>query len=162
MSLDDILSALEDWPLGMAVNESEFWFPFVESIHVLSFAFMVGSIFFVDLRLLGFIGKGNPVRQASRILPFTWGAFAVACVSGVLMFAPAASRYVVNPAFQLKFILMGLAGLNMLVFHYGVWRSVAAWDQGIATPPAAKFAGFLSMACWVGVVISGRVVPFLT
>ena len=34
-------------------------------------ASVVGSIFFVDLRLLGFLGKGNPVRQASRILPFT-------------------------------------------------------------------------------------------
>src|SRR5436305_15223423 len=115
MNLDDILSALEDWPVGMAVNESAFWFPFVESVHVLSFAFMVGSIFFVDLRLLG-LGKGNAVRQASRILPFTWTAFLVACISGFLMFAPAASRYVVNPAFQLKFIFMALAGVNMMVF----------------------------------------------
>jgi hypothetical protein len=160
--VDDILSALEDWSVGTAINQSAFLFPFVESIHVLSFAFMVGSIFFVDLRLLGFIGKGNPVKQASRILPFTWAAFVVACISGFLMFAPAASRYVVNPAFQVKFILMALAGLNMLVFHYGVWRSVSAWNDGTPTPPAAKFAGFLSMACWVGVVISGRVVPFLS
>jgi hypothetical protein len=146
----------------MAVNESEFWFPFVETIHVLSFAFMVGSIFFVDLRLLGFGRKGNPVEQASRILPYTWIAFAISCVSGFLMFAPAASRYVVNPAFQIKFILMAVAGVNMLVFHFGVWRSVAAWGQGKATPIAAQVAGFLSMACWIGVVISGRVVPFLS
>ena len=43
MNIDDILTAFEEWPLGMAVNESAFWFPFVESVHVLSFAFMVGS-----------------------------------------------------------------------------------------------------------------------
>ena len=54
MSIDDILLALEDWPIGQAINQSEFWFPFVEAVHVVSFAFMVGSIFFVDLRLLGF------------------------------------------------------------------------------------------------------------
>ena len=162
MSLDDILSALEDWSVGMAVNESEFWFPFVETIHVLSFAFMVGSIFFVDLRLLGFARRGNPVEQASRILPYTWIAFIIASVSGFLMFAPAASRYVVNPAFQIKFILMALAGINMLIFHFGVWRSVGAWSQGKTTPTSAKVAGFLSMACWIGVVISGRVVPFLS
>ena len=35
----------------------------------------------VDLRLLGILGKGSPVRQASRILPFTWGAFIVSAVS---------------------------------------------------------------------------------
>src|ERR1044072_6183753 len=81
MNIDDILTAFEDWPLGMAGNESAFWFPFVESVHVLSFTFVVGSIFFVDLRLLGFLGKGNAVRQASRILPFTWLAFIVSVIS---------------------------------------------------------------------------------
>jgi len=162
MNVDDILTAIEDWPFGMAVNESAFWFPFVESVHVLSFAFMVGSIFFVDLRLLGFLGKGNPVRQASRILPFTWIAFVVATISGTLMFAPAASRYFYNPAFQWKFALMLLAGVNMVVFHFGVWRSVNAWDAAVATPRAAKIAGLISIVSWIGVVVTGRIVPFLT
>src|SRR3954470_20603195 len=146
MNLEDILTAFEDWPIGMAVNESEFWFPFVESVHVLSFALMVGSIFFVDLRLLGFIGKGNPVRTASRILPLTWVAFVIAAVSGTLMFAPAASRYFYNPAFQWKFVLMAVAGINMLLFHFGVWRTVGAWNEGGATPRAAKLAGMVSIA----------------
>jgi hypothetical protein len=162
VNIDDILTAIEDWPLGMAVNESAFWFPFVESVHVLSFAFMVGSIFFVDVRLLGFLGKGNPVRQASRILPFTWLAFVVAVISGSLMFAPAASRYFYNPALQWKFILMFFAGINMLVFHFGVWRSVGTWDYGVPTPRAAKIAGVISMIAWIGVVVTGRIVPFLT
>jgi len=162
MNIDDILTAFEEWPLGMAVNESAFWFPFVESVHVLSFAFMVGSIFFVDLRLLGFLGKGNPVRQASRILPFTWLAFVVAAISGTLMFAPAASRYFDNPAFQWKFVLMLVAGINMLVFHFGIWRSVDRWDYGGPTPILAKVAGIVSMVAWIGVVVTGRVVPFLT
>jgi hypothetical protein len=162
MNLDDILTAIEDWPLGMAVNESAFWFPFVESVHVLSFAFMVGSIFFVDLRLLGFLGRGNPVRQASRILPFTWIAFVIAVISGTLMFAPAASRYFYNPAFQWKFVLMLVAGVNMAVFHFGIWRSVGAWDAAIATPRAARIAGLISIVSWIGVVVTGRIVPFLT
>ena len=161
MSFEEILVWFEDWPVGQAVNQSEFWFPFTESIHVISFAFMVGSIFFVDLRLLGFIGRGNPVRLASRILPLTWGAFVVAVATGTIMFAPAASRYFENPAFQWKLILMVVAGINMLVFHFGVWRSVAAWNEGAPTPSAAKVAGFISMASWIGVVITGRAVPFV-
>jgi hypothetical protein len=161
MNLDDILAWFEEWPIGQEINQSTFWFPFTESVHVVSFAFMVGSIFFVDLRLLGFLGKGNPVRHASRILPFTWGAFIVSAVSGTLMFAPAASLYFSNPAFQWKLILMVVAGLNMLVFHFGVWRSVNAWNEGVGTPVAAKLAGLISMVGWIGVVIAGRTVPFL-
>jgi hypothetical protein len=162
VSIDDNLTTFEKWPHGQAVKESAFWFPFMESVHVLSFAFLVGSIFFVDLRLLGFLGAGNPVRQASRILPFTWAAFIVAAVSGTIMFAPAASRYAFNPAFQWKFVLLALAGLNMVVFHFGVWRSVGAWNDRVPPPRAAQVAGLLSMISWIGVVIAGRFVPFLT
>jgi hypothetical protein len=161
VTLEDVLVWFEDWPVGQAINQSEFWFPFTESVHVASFALMVGSIFFVDLRLLGFLGKGHPVRQAARILPFTWGAFLVSTVSGVLMFAPAASLYFSNPAFQWKLILMVVAGINMLVFHFGVWRTVNAWNEGGPTPTGAKLAGLISMAGWIGVVIAGRTVPFL-
>jgi hypothetical protein len=161
MNLDDILVWFEDWEIGQAINQSEFWFPFTEAVHVVSFAFMVGSIFFVDLRLLGFIGRGNSVRLASRMLPFTWVGFVVATISGTLMFAPKASMYFYNPAFQWKLILMVVAGLNMLVFHFGVWRTVNAWNEGAGTPGAAKVAGLISMASWIGVVIAGRTVPFL-
>lgn len=161
MNIDDILVWFEDWQLGQAINQSEFWFPFTETVHVVLFAFMVGSIFFVDLRLLGFLGRGNPVRQASRILPFTWFTFVVAAISGTLMFAPKASIYFSNPAFQWKLVLMIVAGLNMFVFHFGVWRTVSAWNDGSGTPAAAKLAGIISMASWIGVVIVGRTVPFL-
>lgn len=161
MNIDDILAWFEELEIGQAINQSEFWFPFTEALHVTSFTFMVGSIFFVDLRLLGFLGKGNPVRLASRILPFTWLAFVVAAITGTLMFAPKASIYWGNAAFLWKLLLMAVAGLNMLVFHFGVWRSVGAWNEGVATPPAAKIAGIISMASWIGVVIVGRTVPFL-
>ncbi len=161
MNIDDILTWFEDLEIGQAVNQSEFWFPFTESVHVTSFAFMVGSIFFVDLRLLGFLGRGNPVRQASRILAFTWLMFIVATVSGTLMFAPKASIYFYNPAFQWKLALMAVAGLNMLLFHFGVWRSVDAWNDGSRTPSAARIAGIVSMASWIAVVVVGRTVPFL-
>lgn len=154
------LAPIEDWEIVQDFAASNFWYPLVESLHVAGVAFLVGAIIFVDMRLVGFHRSGNPVRAASRILPLAWLGSVVAVVTGVILFAPQASRYVVNPAFLIKFGLMFAAGLNMAVFHFGVWPSVASWDD-TATPVAAKASGILSAVFWLGVVFFGRLVPFL-
>lgn len=156
-----IWQSIEDWPVGQGVAESTYLFPLVESIHVVSLGFVVGSIFFLDLRLMGMAGKRMSVRQASRILPYTWGAFVLAAISGALMFAPAAHRYIENWAFTVKFVLIFLAGANMFAFHFGIWRKINEWDESAAPPMAARIAGLLSALFWVGAVMYGRLVPFV-
>jgi hypothetical protein len=56
---------------------------------------------------------------------------------------------------------MGLAALNMLVFHLGAYRQVAHWDLG-RPPASAKVAGALSMSLWIAVVFFGRWIGFTT
>ncbi len=146
------LYAIEEIPLVQAYAASYFWFPLIETVHVLSLTFLVGSIFFVDLRLMGFVRGSISIRRAMQILPYTWAAFGVAVVTGTLLYAVQASRYTFNFAFQIKFALLVLAGLNMAAFHFGIWRTVDRWDNGGPVPTAAKIAGFLSAAIWVATV----------
>jgi len=82
-------------------------------------------------------------------------------VFGTLMFIAKAGTYAGNLQFQLKFICMGLAALNMLVFKFGAYRQVARWDSG-EPPMSAKVAGALSLSLWTGVVFFGRWVGFTT
>jgi hypothetical protein len=123
---------------------------------------VVGSIAAVDFRLLGVYGRDNRITtMAVELLPWTWGAFALALVSGALLFTSNASGYAVNPAFQLKFVVMALAGANMLLFHFVTWRDVEAWDVDVAPPFGARLAGGLSLAFWIAVVTFGRWAGFL-
>jgi hypothetical protein len=85
----------------------------------------------------------------------------VAAVFGTLMFMAKAGTYAGNLQFRLKFVCMGLAGLNMLIFHFGAYRQVARWDEG-EPPISAKMAGALSLTLWIGVVFFGRWVGFTT
>ena len=55
---------------------------------------------------------------------------------------------------------MILAGVNALAFHLTTYRGVAAWDETRVTPGAARLAGFVSLALWVCVVVSGRLVGY--
>jgi hypothetical protein len=61
--------------------------------------------------------------------------------------------------FQLKFVCMGLAFVNMPVFQMFASKSVTKWDRG--TPRvAAKVAGPLSLVFWIGVICFARMTGF--
>lgn len=118
MTLLDVCRWLNDSQVGTAMRESEVIFPAIETVHVLAIALLVGTVSILDLRLLGFVFRRQPVSQiASQLLRWTWIGFAVMSVSGFLLFWAEALKCYGNDAFRLKLILLGLAGLNPLIFH---------------------------------------------
>lgn len=166
MTIAQLLAAMEAWPVSAAMRGempgTEWVFPIIETLHVMALTIVVGSIAMMDLRLLGIASRNSAVsRLSSEVLPWTWTAWAAAAVFGTLMFLAKAATYAGNLQFRLKFVCMGLAALNMLIFHFGVYRQVARWDAG-DPPRSAKVAGALSLLLWIGVVFLGRWVGFTT
>jgi hypothetical protein len=146
---------------SLATSVSEVWFPWVESLHVIALALVVGTLFIVDTRLIGLTSRHLRFTYVSeRLLPWTWGAFTVAATTGILMFMSNAQGYASNTPFLIKMGLLVLAGLNMLYFQFVTYRSVAGWDAGRPVP-AARFAGALSLTLWILVIGFGRWVGFV-
>lgn len=152
---------LQHSALGRGIAESAWMFPFIESVHVLAIAMVVGSISIVDLRLLGWTSMRMSVtRLSENVLPLTWAAFVLAAVAGILLFTSKATGYYGNIAFRMKMLLMVFAGVNMLIFQHITLRGVQRWDGGLP-PPAARIAGALSLTLWIGVVGFGRWIGFI-
>jgi hypothetical protein len=163
MSDNPFLQWLQDTALAQAIRGGEWLFPAIETVHVLSLATVFGSIVMVDLRLLGFSSRSSALSRLTReTLPFTWAAFGLAALTGTLMFISKAPVYFHNLQFRLKFLCMLLAGINMLVFHAGVYRRVAQWDLTLPPPTAARIAGALSIALWLSIIALGRWIGFTT
>lgn len=161
MDVDSILQAIYDWPISAAIRTDYFWFPFFESIHVIAICLVVGSIFIVDLRLLGITSNRKPVTElAKEVLPWTWSLFVVAVIAGSMMFISKATNYYADPFFRYKMLFILLAGINMAVFHLFTFKSVEHWDRDVPTLVGAKIAGGLSMICWIIVVFCGRWIGF--
>ena len=159
--VEQLFTWLEESSLAQHIGES-FWFPLLESIHVIAVTFVVGAVLMVDLRLLGAAAKRYPVTGMTRELTmWSWLAFLLSVITGIGLFITRANHYAENPAFQIKFLLLACAGINMAAFHFGIWRRVASWDNG-KTPRAAKVAGFLSLTVWCGVLLAGRWVGHLS
>src|SRR6185295_6456068 len=148
--LAGLFQKLHDLPLSELIRGNELAFPWLESVHVLAITLVLGSIAVVDLRLLGLASVNRPVTELLRnILPVTWIAFAVALVTGSGLFLSNAVDYSKNFPFRMKMLLLLLAGLNMLVFHFITYRSIAQWNESARTPPAARWAGGLSVLIWL-------------
>jgi len=166
MTLHAILVFLQELPFSAAIRGdtpgTEWLFPIVETCHVLSLTVVFGSIAMVDLRLLGFASRGtSAARLTEEILPWTWTAWALAAITGSTLFLSKAVTYADNFDFRMKFIFMALAAVNMLVFHFGVYRRIADWDKGVP-PRAARVAGGLSLSFWLAVIFFGRWIGFTT
>jgi hypothetical protein len=157
----DLIAFFENSALADNVRESDLLFPLIESIHVVAISLVVGSILFVDLRLLGLASVHRSVsRVANGILALTWTAFAVALTSGGLLFISNATRYLANGYFVAKILLIGAAGLNMVIFHGISARDMPLWENKARLPLRARLAGGLSILLWIAVVACGRWIGF--
>lgn len=160
--MDAFLGWIETLPPSVAIAESGWLFPTIETAHVIAIALVVGSILMVDLRLVGVGWHNRPVSQLTReLLPWTWIAFTIALASGLLMWISSAVRYTHNLPFLAKLGLILLAGINMAWFHVVTQRTQDAWDRTLPPPGSVRAAGAFSIGLWVMVVVLGRWIGFV-
>jgi len=157
----NVIAYFEDSGLADNIRENDNLFPLIESIHVVALCLVVGSIFMLDLRLLGLASTNRPVgRLIHAILPVTWGAFAIAAITGFLMFISNATKYLANGFFVAKMCLLVVAGLNMIIFHVISTRDLPQWEKQASPPLRARLAGAFSILFWISIVACGRWIGF--
>jgi hypothetical protein len=162
MAVEETLTWLQDLSFPTQIRESEWLFPTIETVHVFALVLVVGSIMTVDLRLLGFTNKERSFSEvAGEMLPWTWVAFTVAAIAGLLMFSSKALVYFGNIPFRLKMCCLLLAGINMALFHWLGTRHLETWDRK-RPPSSAKLAGGASLLLWITIVAAGRWIGFTT
>jgi uncharacterized membrane protein len=160
-SVTAFLEGLQSWSWAVFIHKKAWAFTTIEVVHVFAVSLVLGTIVIVDLRLLGLASTKRPFAELSKqVLPFTWAAFVLAVIAGLLLFISRATEYFVNPVFWIKMSLIVLAGINMMIFEFITVRDVQKWNINPTPPPPARLAGGISIACWVLVVVFGRLIGF--
>jgi len=163
MSLIEIAQVINDSELGTGIRESVFVYPILEALHLIGLAFSVGMILFVDLRLVGVFLRSVPVTDILRPLrPWLLTGFVVTISTGVLLFAADAAKIIHIWIFPLKILFIVLAGINAIWFERRWGRNVTEWESRPVIPRQVRVAGWTSLALWSGVVIAGRLIPYLS
>jgi len=159
MSLLPFCQWLENTPGSIAIHEGPY--VLIESVHVLTLCVFVGLAVMLDMRLLGVTMRRVPVSEvARRLLPWTVAGFVVMVGSGVLLFYAIPVRSYQSIFFRFKMAMLILAGLNVWVFHSGIYRRLADWDLDPVPPRAARIAATLSLILWASIVLSGRMIAY--
>ncbi len=153
---------LEQTGLGTSIRDSEWLFPVIETVHIVGIVLLVGATSVLDLRLLGWTYRDKSVsKMAWRFLPWAWVGFIIQLITGVLLFASEATKMYGNPGFQIKMVLIVVAGINALVFHSVAYQSVGKWENDPVGPLSARAAGLISIVLWFGIVAAGRWIAYV-
>lgn len=157
------LEVLERSALSVGLRASEWVYPLVNALHILGIALLIGPILILDLRLL----RQGAARDsasvdisllASVLLPAARGGFAMAVLTGSLLFSARPLDYAFHPVFQVKLACIVLALLNILWLHRsGAWGGALAMDRADGR---VRLACGVSLVCWLLALGLGRWVGY--
>jgi hypothetical protein len=150
-----------EWCDGLAISQayrqSLYLFALTQSLHLVAVTTFFGAILIGDLRLLGWgpvaQSRAGIARSAQSVL--LWAGLAV-LVTGIPQFTTHALTYQRSPIFVFKMCLLAAA----LAFTATLRRRVAAADEGRLPSWVPRAVGAVSLALWMGVTISGRLITF--
>ncbi|MDC0072821.1 hypothetical protein OAK06_06555 [Gammaproteobacteria bacterium] len=151
--------ATTEW--SIALHESLYLYPWIESSHVLFICFFFGTLLFVDLRLTGKVFTNLSISEMNKgILPLTIIGFGLMTLTGLLLFYAIPVRNYQNIFFRIKILLIIIAGLNALFFHKRMSKEAKKWDKDSFVPKSMKASAIASLFTWSLVIISGRMIAY--
>ena len=160
-SVEKFVTWLGDTASSVALHESLYMYPIIESIHVIAITLFVGTVAMVDLRLLGLSFRDVPVStMTSRVLPWTVAGFVVMIVTGLLLFYAIPVRTFHSVWFRTKMIFLLVAFINIWFFHRHVRRDQAKWDTRAVPPLGSRISGVISLTVWLMVIVMGRLIAY--
>lgn len=160
-SVPEALTALQNTALPSALRSSRWVYPVVNAGHILGLALLFGAILPLDLRLLGF-WPNLPVRPLARVLiPVAITGLVISLTSGLLLFSVGAAKYAATPLFQVKLLLILAAVANALLLRRTADWTLAQVPEMPVNSRRLQWAGGLSIAVWLAVILCGRFLAYI-
>lgn len=177
MSISDQLFAFTEWlrttpivDLSLWISETKaslwignhFWaIPILQNIHILSIAASFGSVLMIDMRILGYTGKGLTMSQTiRRYMPWIWWSMLTLIISGLGMIIGEPVRELVNPIFWIKMGLVIFAILASAAFHRSVHRNMARWEMSHDGRVAVRVGAVAVILLWFAIIFCGRWIAY--
>ncbi|MGZ8417162.1 MAG: DUF2214 domain-containing protein [Methyloceanibacter sp.] len=153
--METFLAALEASGPAQFLRDSRWGYAAVNGAHILGLALLVGAVLPLNLRLLG-VWRSIPQADLIRVLvPAAIAGFALAAITGAMLFSVRAEEYAEIGFFQLKLALIFLGVLSAVMLHrrYGYTLEGASGSR-------VGWHALISIGCWVGALACGRLIAF--
>ncbi len=159
--LESLCAWLEKTPLSAGIQNVGWIIPVSQIVHILCLAAVLFSVVSIDLRVFGVGGRRTTLSgMTAHFLPWIWSAVPLMAITGAILVIGEPRRDLLNPAFQIKMLLLACA----LAVTFGLQAMVGGTtSSGTASPsaPLRMLAG-VSLALWFSIAICGRLVAYST
>jgi len=155
-----------DWLSGTSVSvafQSANWFvPLVQTVHIISIAILLTSVYVVSFRLIGVTRGSQPLAVVTaRSTPWVWIALGVLLGTGILLTITEPARELLNWAFRVKMLMvLALAGI-LLIVQIRTRRSPEYWTESPTRRLAARAIGIAAVIIGAGIVTAGRWIAYV-
>ena len=158
--MESLFNWLEALPISTFIRESNtLWaFPMFLFAHTLGMSIVAGGSSLIDLALLGFWPRALPVKPLERLYPVMWFGFWINLVTGSALLIADASTRLTNPDFYAK---MAFVIIGTWVLYVMRTRVFGHPELDVAPVPRnAKVLAWVSLACWFGAILTGRLIAY--
>jgi hypothetical protein len=160
-ALNNFCAWLEQTPLSQTIQTTAWIVPTVQTVHILAIAAVVSSVLMIDLRLIGMLGRDQPLARVSgRFRPVIWWALPILLATGAIMITGEPARSLMSPVFQLKMALLATAIIVTLCYQVPLGKDASFWDDASGRRGVARILAVLSLLLWAGIVFAGRWIAF--
>jgi uncharacterized membrane protein len=151
---------MEDTSFSEWILTSSSGWPLMLTIHAIGLAIVVGIVFSMNLRILGFYGT-IPYTSLKDILRIAWVGIVMNVITGFSIFMTQATSYVTSVPFitKITFIVLGIA--NLVYTQKVLKREAASWQAAGAVPRIGHVLAASSIFFWIAAVITGRLIAYL-
>ena len=152
--MEPILEWLAQTDIATYFRNSRWGFAAANTAHIFGISILFGSVLTLDLRLLG-LWRKSPLAPFSYALPrIAAVGLALAIITGLLLFSVRPSEYAALGIFRIKLALICLGFLAALLAHARGSLHNDNRRQQMVT-------GAVSIFCWAGALICGRLIAFM-
>jgi len=160
------MQALAQWlaatPASRGIAGALWLIPVLQAVHILAIAAVLSAVMLVDLRILQVAGRSQTMAEtAHRFVPWIWTSLVVLAATGLLLIIGEPKRSLLNPAFQLKMLLLALAIAVTLAFQISLRRNLALWNDGAPAGRLMSAFAVLTFLLWCAIAVAGRWIAYL-
>jgi putative copper export protein len=150
---------MEALPFSVVIRQSGWLSAIFNLIHLCAMVVLFGSILIVDLRLLGRGVKRQPLAQLARdARPWMLGALLVMLLTGIPQVTSLAMKQYYSPHFWIKMQVIVVALFFTLTVRYRITQT----DEATLGRVLPKLVAIASLAMWMTIAVSGRLIGLLS
>ncbi|MDP8984553.1 MAG: hypothetical protein M3N97_05825 [Pseudomonadota bacterium] len=158
--LQEIIRWIAHTSASKVIANAEWIIPAFQTVHILAIAVVISTMGMLDLRLMGLTGTRYPLRAVvDRYVPWMWISVLVLLCTGAVLITGEPERSLGNWVFQVKMGLLASVLLLTVVFKQLLQRHVDAWER---PQLAAKLTGLVSLLLWIGIIVAGRWIAYVS